>query len=590
MRRLLARSSDNVPKRIRVAGQEMTPEIAHTPLRALVPGLDDVAASAIPYARLPRRAATAFAAAFERWSDIADHTLASLWAGESTMDALVAAAKEAVAAHRAAATGARVGPAASVDRLLGDLDERDRVMVSARLWAAPPQSQAMVAQRLGVAKVWVHRHQSRALARFAELLATPIHQEVSEHAAALGRRLGPYIPGEIVAAELSRLDIDPTSEAAQVLLHLAGGYARRGDWLENTTTGGAQRVAAAVDAVFDRSPAPSTETLLHALIVEGMPLAVAGTYIRSREDWRCFGDVWVRWGDSAASRAEAVLHVRGAPATLEDIFAAIGAGPVTVRAVREALYRDQRFVRAGVQTWGLHAWGIDEYAGSISEEIANRIDAAGGTTTVDTLIDDIRARFPDVAESSIRTNLTSLAFITDGTTVRRRTDIDEWPPTPPLYAARGAFRNGRKEIRLAMAVNADVLRGSGRPIHPAVAAALGVTPGQRRLFTNPHGPVAVIWRLSSTNGPSIGSLRAPAKALDADLADTLLLVFNVDAQSLAVERIGAELSGVARLRRLLGHPVRVPAAALAAGLRCPRTDVAAVLRERGDGDLADLID
>ncbi len=166
---------------------------------------------------------------------------------------------------------------------------------------------------------------------------------------------------------------------------------------------------------------------------------------------------------------------------------------------------------------------------------------------------------------------------------------NEWPPTPPLYAARGAFRNGHKEIRLAMAVNADVLRGSGQPIHPAVAAALGVTPGQRRLFASPHGPVAVIWRLSSTNGPNIGSVRAPAKALDADLTDTLVLIFSPDAESLAVERIGAEVSGVARLRRLLGHTVRVPAAALAASLRCPRADVAAVLRERGDGDLADLI-
>jgi hypothetical protein len=100
----------------------------------------------------------------------------------------------------------------------------------------------------------------------------------------------------------------------------------------------------------------------------------------------------------------------------------------------------------------------------------------------------------------------------------------------------------------------------------------------------------VIWRLSSTNGPAIGSIRATAKTLDVDSTDTLVLVFTLDDASLQVQRIGADVSGVARLRRLLGRPVRHPAAALAASLGCRRADIAAVLRERGDGDLADLIE
>src|SRR5262249_13351519 len=154
-----------------------------------------------------------------------------------------------------------------------------------------------------------------------------------------------------------------------VLLYVAGRYVWRGEWLENTTTGGAHQVAAAVDAVFDRCPAPSTESLLHALIVEGMPLDVAARYVSSRAQWRRFGDVWVRWGESAASKAEAVLHVRGAPATPDEIFAAIGAGPTALKAVREALYADQRFVRASRLTWGLRVWGIDAYGG-VSEEMA----------------------------------------------------------------------------------------------------------------------------------------------------------------------------------------------------------------------------
>jgi hypothetical protein len=318
-----------------------------------------------------------------------------------------------------------------------------------------------------------------------------------------------------------------------------------------------------------------------------MPLAVAATYVGSRSDWRRFGDVWVRWGDSAASKAEAVLHARAAPATPEEIFAAIGPGPTTLRALREALYADERFVRASRQSWGLRIWGLDEYAG-IPELLAARIDAAGGTKRVDELIADMLSRFPDVAESSLRTNLNSLAFITDGTVVRRRTDADELPPIPPLYTARGAFRNGDNEIRLVLPVNADVLRGSGQPIHPAVANALGVIPGQRRTFTNRHGAVAVIWRLSSTNGPSIGSLRALAKAVGAETG-SLVLAFNLDDASLDVVWIGPEIGGLDRLRRLIGRSVRNPGAALATSLGCRRVDVAAVLCERGDNDLADLV-
>jgi len=66
-----------------------------------------------------------------------------------------------------------------------------------------------------------------------------------------------------------------------------------------------------------------------------MPLDIAARYVRSRRDWRCFdgdeGQVWVRWGQSAAAKAEAVLHVRGAPSTPQDIFATMGAGATTLK-------------------------------------------------------------------------------------------------------------------------------------------------------------------------------------------------------------------------------------------------------------------
>ena len=565
-------------------------ETQQTPLRELVAGFGEIAALPIPYARLPRRLG-AYAQEFPRWSDAAGQTPQALRSlpkvGDGAVRALVQAAQEAVKTHRDAAAAGRVGAEAAVARLLGQLDDFDRAILSARVWAAHPQSQRVLAERLGVNPVSVQRNQPRARARFAELLADPAHQEVSAHATELGRRLGPYLPADVLDVELRRLGVDPSGQAAQVLLHLAGPYAGRGQWVENTATGAHTQVAAAVDAVFVGEPAPSTDSLLHALTGLGIPSGIALTYLESRVALRRFGDVWVRWtDDTTANIAEAVLHVLGAPATAEAILATIGSRASTsLDTLNGTLSKDYRFIRASRRTWGLRAWGITEYAG-IAHAIGARIDAGGGKANVQELVADLLATYPDVAERSISSYLSTLEFITEAGMVRRRTAADKWPPVAPLNTVRGAFRNGHNEIRLALPVTTEVLRGSGQAIHPAVAAAVGVAPGARRVFASPHGEVTVFWKLSSTSGANVGSLRAQAVAVEATTRDTLVLAFRLGDASLEVTRLGPDEGGMRGLRHLLGHTVRNPAAALAASLQCRRCEVTAVLRARGDHELA----
>ena len=290
---------------------------------------------------------------------------------------------------------------------------------------------------------------------------------------------------------------------------------------------------------------------------------------------RLFGDVWVRWGDSTADRAEAILHVRGTPTTPEDIFTAIGTDSASYRALRETLYADHRFIRASRQAWGLRAWGIDEYAG-VFDEIATRIDASGGKANIDKLIRNILSRFPDVAENSVRAYLSTLAFICEAGMVRRRTDTDEWPPVPALNTARGAFRNGDNEIRLAIPVTIDMLRGSGLQLRPAVAAALGVSPGQQRIFSSPARPggrllAAFIYQRPQSrvtpvlgNSPRRHSRRHPGSGVPARR------IHSGCRSASAPKSPGSKGCG-----RLLGRTVRKPAAALAASLDCRRAEVAA---------------
>ena len=170
----------------------------------------------------------------------------------------------------------------------------------------------------------------------------------------------------------------------------------------------------------------------------------------------------MRWGPTIAERTEAALHLSGTPAPAVLIAAIIGDN-CNERSVREVLYDDPRFIRASKQTWALRRWGIDEYTGVFSE-ISARIDAAGGAISTKALVDDITAAFPDVAETSIRSYLSAPAFVVDKGMVRRRTETDGWPTVPPLNTARGAFHNGPNEIRVAVPVTFDLLRGSGQTL------------------------------------------------------------------------------------------------------------------------------
>ncbi|MCH9728975.1 MAG: winged helix-turn-helix domain-containing protein [Actinomycetia bacterium] len=565
-----------------------------TTLGDLIAGLDTIASLAIPYARLPPRLGV-YAEVFPRWADVAAQTPNSLLQrpkfGDAAVRALIESAQEAVQASQRAGDGS-VGVETAVARLADRLDDSDRALLAALVWPADPQSWGEVTHGLGAHSATVSRRLSRARARFGELLAEPAHSELHRYADRLRRRMGPYLPANVVDDEVRGLGVEPSTETAAVLVYLAGPYVDNGGWVENTAIGGRAQAAATVDAVFEHNPAPSPSDLLHALIDQGMPEAVASAYLESHVPLRTFGGVCVRWtGDTTANMAEAALHVLGTPSTAKAILATIGdATNRTVGNLSSTLTEDHRFLRASRTTWGLRSWaGITEYRG-IAHAIGEFIDLRGGKAATDEIYDYLLDTYPDIAVSSIRTYLATLEFIVTDGVARRRTRDDEWPEPPPLHTIRGVFRNADNEIRLFMPVNADVLRGSGQAIAWAVATALGVDPGQRRTFTSPHGPVAVFWPLSSTNGARIGSLRAQATAVEARATDTLVLAFNLEEAHVEVSRVGSDSSAIRWVQLLFGHTVTDPVTALAPGLQCQPQQVITTLRARGDDHLADMLE
>ncbi|MEX7469021.1 hypothetical protein AB4Z39_04840 [Mycobacterium adipatum] len=574
---------------------EWPAETADTPLHDLVEGMGEIATQRIPYARLPRRL-SAHSGEFVRWSDLASETPRSLLArprvGQAAVEAVVEAAVDAVAVRRAISDEHRAGAVGAVEQLLGRLSDYDCAVLSARVWARCPDQRASadVAKRLGVSEMSVRRNQGRAVARFRELLTEPAHREVCDVAAGLGQRLGPYVPINLVEAELGTIGVDPRSQVADVLLHVAGPYTVSGEWAENAAAGGCRSVRAAVDDLFVRCPAPKAEAVRAALRGVGMPEAAAERFERTHLVLRRFGDVFVRWdGRTTADLVEAVLHGLGAASSVEDIHAGLGEGVASVERVADLLSEDERFVRASRRTWSLSSWGGARYT-SIVDAIGECVIAHGGRVRVDQVVSEVLDRFPDVAESSVRAYLQSLVFVQDSGFVRKRKKSDAFPDVGPLDVVRGTFCNGPDEVRLALKVTGELLRGSALPMHPAVANAVGVSPGKRKSFTagQQQSEISVAWKLSSVRRATLSSLRAHARSVGAELGDLLVLAFRLDEDrdSVEVTRVGADLTGIGRLELVLGRRV-VSVEEVADSLECASSEVESVLRRRGDHALAD---
>jgi hypothetical protein len=146
---------------------ERTGEIVGARLSDLIAGLDSIGSFAIPYARLPRRLGV-YSADFPRWADVAGQTPQALLArpklGAAAVRALIEAGREAVRVRRDAVAAGKVGAGAAVTRLVGQLDDFDRAILSAQVWAIEPCSQRVVAEQLGVHQVSVARNLPRARA------------------------------------------------------------------------------------------------------------------------------------------------------------------------------------------------------------------------------------------------------------------------------------------------------------------------------------------------------------------------------------------------------------------------------------------
>ena len=120
----------------------------------------------------------------------------------------------------------KVGAEAAVARLIGQLDDFDRAILSARLWAPTRSRNGYSLSDLACTR---SRCSATCLGRKHVSLNCSQIRRIRRSAStrpSCGRRLGPYLPADVVDVELRRLGMDPSGQTAEVLLHVAGPYRR----------------------------------------------------------------------------------------------------------------------------------------------------------------------------------------------------------------------------------------------------------------------------------------------------------------------------------------------------------------------------
>ena len=405
----------------------------------------------------------------------------------------------------------------------------------------------MLGATYGITRERVRQIQVRTEARVRNLLGTErsVRWLVTDVPTALGvafplDRLGavPEFAPMVIPTGNAQID-ENRGVAWRTVLWLANFSLTRDGWAVRGGQTPESLVLEVTSLGVERGSLSSDEAR-EALVAQGVVSSVVEVLLQQDPPGlRLFGDAYLPWGASLTDKAETILRWLHRPATTEEILEYADQQAVR-RGLAQRLNEDDRFVKTGRSTYGLRSWGMETYS-SISNEMAEWIERAGGRAPLGALVSGLTERF-GVAESSVRVYAYSPRFVVEGGHVRLRHQDEpfELPRADPEEDQR-VDRTEDGTFRYTISVIPDTLRGSGRLMPASLGLALGVTPGEKRTFEFASGvTVAITWPVTSPYGPSLGSVKALAEEVGAEIGDSLVLEFAPDHRTVTAERIPAE--------------------------------------------------
>ncbi len=291
---------------------------------------------------------------------------------------------------------------------------------------------------------------------------------------------------------------------------------------------------------------------------------------------------------SVADYGAAVLSLAGTPLSVQEIVDRF-VFERTPGSLRNAMALDDRFERIDRQRWALREWGMEAYAG-IRTLIRELIAKHGGRIKLNDLIEHITGQY-SVSANSVITYASSLPFEQrDGVVALAGSDrqVRKAPEsTRRLFRCPGGWA-------YRVRISKDQLRGSGSAAPMAIASILGLRFGQTRQLDSRLGPQTVAW---TGTQPSFGTIRRFLMDGDVSAGTEAFLVIRDDgtfsfeaardltgdALTDALSLCGAEFTNDPETAR-----ARL-AAAIGLTEAAPVSSVIGAYRERGDGDIAELV-
>ncbi len=484
---------------------------------------------------------------------------------------------------------------ALVHGILAGLKEKERVAFEMRVLASEPTRLEDVGNKLEVTRERARQLQEKAEAKIGLMVKERRHSPIVWRAFELRRQVGLRAClrstriSSAIERSLAKCDGGAREALRSLLLRVAGPYEEREGWLvrEDAPVLDAQSLG----KLADRYGVLPLETARRWLKERGLDEEAQDFWLEGCSRVRVVGEKVLLWFGSVVDKCIAQLGARGRPISGDELMTLVGED-YNARATMAKLTGDERVMRTSKSEVGLRDWGLEEYSG-IATEIAERVDAAGGSVRLEEVIQDLVERF-GVRESSVKAYAAAPMFVVDSGWVRRRKGGEPYVVEGETAQCHGVFRLSDEEWSINFLVDADTVRGSGRVFPAPLAVKLGVEPNGMREFNSLAGLVRVGWPGTQFT-PSISSLRALSALVGARTDDYLQLQFNerrsevkairVERRSLSESSAREAVALVTGLRRLDQEPAQVVAQAIGVPLKeCRR-----VLVERGDGVLWELL-